>query len=258
MTNAIRSGSAVIAAAALLLLSTGAEAVATYRSQLYWGAEPYGPYDQDVTTTTGGSYSLSGTGYSMTTSGSPLNNGTAEARFSSDIGAVSVFTQIQYTASIAGPVGVSVPVRVIAYGLAEGEGFDPCCGTEQYSAAAQFTMDTQQASLIAASAIVSTGFLTESFNVDQVIYIMSNTPLDIRLSAGAGTYSSYTHTSTITGHAFVDPQFIIDPAYASQFSFVGLPTAVPEPASGALLALGAGVMAFIRRARPAQRGSTQR
>ena len=74
MTNAIRSGSAVIAAAALLLLSTGAEAVATYRSQLYWGAEPYGPYDQDVTTTTGGSYSLSGTGYSMTTSGSPSSS----------------------------------------------------------------------------------------------------------------------------------------------------------------------------------------
>ena len=249
MLNTIQIGRALFVVAALLQLGA-AQAETTYRSQLSWGYTPSTGSGQDVTTTTGGTYSMSGIGYSMTTSGSPLNNGTAEAQFSADIGAVAVGTNIKYTASLMGPAGVLVPVRVIAYGLAEGEGYDPCCGTEQYSVGAHITVDSkEQGSLISQFASANTGVLSQSFSFDQYVYMLSGTNIEVNLFAGASTISPYTHTSTITGHAFVDPQFIIDPAYASQYSFVGLPTVVPEPASGVLLALGGGVIALASRRR---------
>jgi hypothetical protein len=51
-----------------------------------------------------------------------------------------------------------------------------------------------------------------------------------------------------TAFASVDPSFIIDPAYASQFTLVGVPGA-PEPASWALLIGGFGLLGGVLRRR---------
>jgi hypothetical protein len=218
---------------------------------LLWGPTDDTKTGQVVTTTTGGSYSVIQAGYSMATSGSPLNNGTAEASFSADVGAVAVSTEIFYTLNLVGPANTLVPVRIIASGLAEGFGYSPCCGTQPYSAAASFEIfSAEQGYLVHESAIAYTGVASASLAFDQIVFIQPNTDMFVTLTAGARTIGAYQHTSTITGHAFIDPQFIVEPAFASQYAFAGLPSAIPEPASGLQLVFGGALIAFAIRKRP--------
>jgi len=251
MPNTVQIARFVVVAAALLPLGA-AHAVTTYRSTLLWGAQSSTMTGSVVTTATGGAYTMSDmTFYSMSTSGSPANNGTAEARFTADVGAVSVSTEIAYTLNLVGPQNALVPVRVTANGLAEGDGYAACCGIEPYSASVSFNaFSAEQGYLVFESASVYPGFTTKTLAYDQTVFVQANTDIFVSLSASAKTIASFTHTTTIAGHAFIDPQFTVDPAYASEYAFVGLPTAaVPEPATGALFALGGGVIAIASRCR---------
>ncbi|WP_200227244.1 PEPxxWA-CTERM sorting domain-containing protein [Rubrivivax gelatinosus] len=150
--------------------------------------------------------------------------------------------QILYSFQVTGDPWVLVPVRVQAYGEASGTGGG-------FTSVAQFRVDPAFTDGVVAQAIAqdnpafprSTGFV-----VDQVIQVYSNTDnfVNMAASANVGTYQLQG-----TAYAFVDPVFTIDPAYADRFSIVGVPSAVPEPSSWALMLGGMAIVGGAMRRR---------
>jgi hypothetical protein len=252
MSNTTAMLRALAACAALLQLGA-AQAEVTYTSTLHQGyyADPGDIYR----TTTGGAYSLSSTNWTMATSGSSANNGTADASFAAAFNANQIWagTLIEYVFRLTGPADVVVPVHVTANGHVDAYG-------ESFHAAATINVFSPgQPTLVDESAIVyhygqsQSASTSATLAVDQWVNIRSNTDVYVSLSASAGTYADALG-SPVGGHAFIDPLFIVDPAFAAQYTLVGLPAAVPEPASVALLVLGGGFLAVARRRRLASGG----
>jgi hypothetical protein len=233
---------ALVAGTTLLQLGA-ADAEVNYTRSLNTSAG----YDQ-VSTTTPDSHTWNTPAYSISTSGSAVNNGTAEASFSVLSGTFSVTQSVWYIINLTGPANVLVPVHITADGYAQ------IFGTTLDSASADFEMFSgQQNPLVKVEATAhgpdasTAGSAQATLSFDQIVYVLANTDVYVSLVVGGGSNSG-THPATVTGHAFLDPQFIVDPAYASQYAFVGLPvSAVPEPTIAAMLALGGGLLAFARR-----------
>ena len=88
--------------------------------------------------------------------------------------------------------------------------------------------------------------LKRSFFIDTLFLIYPNEEFQVGLEAGA-TGGDLNGIQPNFAHAFVDPQFIIAPAFASLYHFEGIPGApapagIPEPSSWALMLLGLGLM----------------
>lgn len=252
MSNRTAMLRTLMAGAALFVWGAAqAQSGVTYTSTLHQGY--YASPGQVFKTTTGGSYSLSMPNWTMATSGSPANNGTAEASFAAKANGEEIWagTLIEYVFRLNGPADVRVPVHITASGHVEAYG-------ENFHAAATFYMFSPgEATLVDESATVyrSHGSETPSTSAalafDDWVTIRSNTDVYVSLSASAGTYATYLG-APVGGRAFIDPQFVVDPAFASQYTLVGLPAAVPEPASAALLLIGGALVALATARRRAK------
>ena len=228
-------------AGALCLAAPAAEAV-DYRSILGWESDgsTINAY-LNKTTPVPASYAFSGVGYSARTFGSALDNGTAFAESASTIGTVQAGTRITYTASLSGPPGGLIPVEVIVSGYAHGYGAG-------YAADASIGITSSFVTLLSGNAGSSTGEAPATLSIDSVVMLAPNTDFTVTLNASTATFEPYLHAPE-DATATVDPQFIIDPAYASRYHFEGLPTvsAVPEPATWLLLYVGIAACAWRRR-----------
>ncbi len=118
MLNATRILRA-LAASATLLHWSAALAATNCRSTVHQGycADP----GQVVINHTGGTYAMATPYWTMSTSGAPANNGTAEASLSAVASGNSNWTgtNIDYIIRLAGPANVLVPVHITANGDAE-------------------------------------------------------------------------------------------------------------------------------------------
>ncbi|MGC4076389.1 MAG: PEP-CTERM sorting domain-containing protein [Rubrivivax sp.] len=93
------------------------------------------------------------------------------------------------------------------------------------------------------------------FAVNRIVDLIPGTLYTVYQYAQTHAYNTTVTDGTVTVTAdevVVDPVFTIDPAYAADYTLVGIPTSpVPEPASAALMALGATALAVKRRRRSA-------
>jgi hypothetical protein len=149
----------------------------------------------------------------------------------------SAVANVSYGIELLGAPGVPVPITVIA----------------TLSAATASGYLSDQASLTISSQV---GDYYSETCYDGACYAISPQPVVlvsgrdylVRLQASAVALADG------TAFASVDPSFVVDPAYASQFSLVGVPGA-PEPASWALLIGGFALAgAALRRRRGNNRG----
>ncbi len=158
-----------------------------------------------------------------------MAGGTVSAKAASELVIAAAKARLEYRAQVAGPAGPAVPVRVIASGYADGSGI-------YGSSSAYFTLDALTPLFGYVSH--SYGQPRQSFLIDSVIKLAPNTDFIVSLLALASAGNPYEPALSFT-EAFVDPQFIIDPAFASMYTVVGLPvTPVPEPSTLALVAAG--------------------
>lgn len=95
------------------------------------------------------------------------------------------------------------------------------------------------------------------FSVNQVVDLVPGAVYTVYLYAQTHAYNTTAAEGTVTVTAdevVVDPVFTIDPRYASDYYFSGIPTApVPEPGTASLMALGATALGLVRRRRSVTR-----
>jgi hypothetical protein len=161
----------------------------------------------------------------VTLSGVPFLGGGAQNNFYT-----SAVANVTYGIELLGSPGVSVPIMVIA----------------TLSAATASGYLSDQASLKLSSQV---GDYYSETCYDGACYPIS--PQPVVLVSGRDYLVSLQASAVAladgTAFASVDPSFVIDPAYASQFTLVGVP-GVPEPATWAMLIGGFGLVgAALRR-----------
>lgn len=145
----------------------------------------------------------------------------------------SASTQLLYSVNLVGPAGPAVPVRVLASGFADGSG-------NHADASAYFLFD----GLPQLRGFASYNGLSQvraQFVIDTVLMLNPNTDYRVSLLATANAGSPFEHGPDFA-EAFVDPQFIVDAAFASRYTMTGVPSVVPEPGSALLFLLGLAVL----------------
>jgi hypothetical protein len=194
-----------------------------------------------------GTYATSEAGGSASATVGPANGGTINV-FATSLGAPDNYNGmvadgwISYDVQFVGMSNISVPVRVQAHGYAQGSG-------NGYQADTSFSITGQNFSTVGASAETSSSDPFVSFVFDQMVSFSSNTSYHVQLFASA---SAVFRNGGGTASAFVDPVFTIDPAYANNFTIVGVPGqtgAVPEPAAWAMMVGGFGLVGSAMRRR---------
>jgi hypothetical protein len=203
-------------------------------------------YYHTVGGTTPGTYATSEAGGSASASVNPTNGGTIEVSATS-LGAPDNYNGmvadglIGYDIQVFGLSDISVPVRVQAYGYAQGSGFG-------YQGNTSFQISGQNFATVGGHAETSAESPFVSFSFDQTILFTSNTDYHVQLFANA---SAVFRNGGGAAVAFVDPVFTVDAAYADRFSIAGVPgqaSAVPEPGVWALMVVGFGMVgAALRR-----------
>jgi hypothetical protein len=197
-----------------------------------------------------GTYTTSEAGGLASATVSPATGGTINVSATSlgapdNYNGMTAYGLIRYDIQLFGLPDISVPVRVQAYGYAQGAGFG-------YQGNTSFQMTGQSLGTVGGHAETSIENPFASFSFDQTIILDSNTDYNVQLFANV---SAVFRNGGGTALAFVDPVFTVDPSYADRFSIVGAPGqagAVPEPAAWALMALGFGLAGAVMR-RPKRR-----
>ncbi len=147
----------------------------------------------------------------------------------------AAMSQIDYVLSLVGPAGPPVPVHVVASGFADGSG-------SRTQSSAFFTLNgTSLSDSLHASVFHNFADGRHDFMIDTVILFQPNADYSVRLLALASTGLA-TDNNLNFSEAFVDPLFIVDAAFASRYTVVGVPgqapPSVPEPNSALLCMLG--------------------
>ena len=166
------------------------------------------------------------------------NGGSVDSTIQTSIGQAVARTRIIYYPRLVGPAGPALQVRVIASGFAEGFGLAS-------NSTATFVVNALAGQLLG-SVTHNGNELTRSFFIDTLFLIHPNEEIQVSLEASA-TGGDLLGIQPNLAHAFVDPQFIIAPAFASLYHFEGIPGApapagIPEPSSWALMLLGLGLI----------------
>lgn len=169
-----------------------------------------------------------------------MAGGTVSAKATSELVIAAAKARLEYRAHLAGPAGPAVPVRVIASGYADGSGI--------YGISSAFFALNALTPLFGYVSH-SYGQPRQSFVIDSVIMLAPNTDFIVSLMALASSGNPYEPALSFA-EAFVDPQFIVDSAFASMYTVVGLPvTPVPEADTWAMLLAGLGLVAAAVRRR---------
>lgn len=203
------------------------------------------------------SYAVAIGGASASSSTSNAHGGTASAQANAGgYSPAAALGHIDYTFTISGDASYTyVPVRVQARGWAKG-------GGAVFEGYADLRVDGVTGNVIDKEIIADQGFYGpySEFSVDQVVYLLSDTPTEVSMAATAngGQYGVYSGWA----EAFVDPIFTIDPAYADRFKLVGIPQdtsadGVPEPAIWSLMVNGFGAIGATMRRRSTLRTDRQ-
>ena len=142
-----------------------------------------------------------------------------------------------------GPAGPGVPVHVIASGFADGTG-------SRTQSSAFFNLNgTSLSDSLHASVSHNFADGRHDFMIDTFILFQPNADYRVQLLALAST-GLPTDGNLNFSEAFVDPQFIVDPAFASMYTVVGVPdlapASIPEPSSALLCMLGLMVSAGVK------------
>ena len=232
--------SKVCAAAALALLPLATLGLPVeYRGGV--AATPFiggPPVINGGTTVAQAHYAVASGGGSATSTSMSANGGSVESTIQTSIGQANASTRIVYYPRLIGPTGPALQVRVIASGFAEGFGLAS-------NSTATFVMSAVAGQLFG-SVTHNGNELKRSFFIDTLFMFTPNEVFQVGLEASA-TGGDLNGIQPNFAHAFVDPQFIIAPAFASLYHFEGIPGApapagIPEPASWALMLLGLGLI----------------
>lgn len=164
---------------------------------------------------------------------------------------------LRYSITLVGPAGGPIGVNVLANGYADGSGRSPASGEQLFSGRARFLLLTDIPIVAEVFASVFATQTRQSFAVNTLRFFQPNVRYDVDLFAEAGGGASHGITTASTAEAFVDPVFTVDPAFASLYQLVGVPSAppggggaIPEPSVWAALLVGFGcVGAALRRRR---------
>lgn len=218
------------------------------------------PMDQSGgTTTTPMTYTAALSGIQAMSETHSANGGSAEVTASSATNsAAGANAQINYRVYLYGPAGVYVPIRFVAAGYVDARILGSGSG---YAATTSFIVNfgTATDNQISGYAAISPR-LTGSFTVDETVGVYAGSFFDVQLEVSAGAGGPGSDQSY--AHAFVDPVFTIDPAFAALYRLEGIPgldevdpspppsSAVPEPGTWAIVLLGLGLLAGARRWSP--------
>jgi hypothetical protein len=251
------TGSGIGRTALALIFALGTAAPA-FAATTYTGSVgiAYGP-ETSGTTDAPASYAVSDTGASGSVSLSDAHHGEIDSSVTTAGAAILASGIIKYVFQVAGDESTFVPVHVQAHGYAEGSGsFN---GTANFKLFYSAPDDFPYNSILSDSADVygyGPGHTLnyDEFEIDQWVMMWSNSNSIVEMYANA--YADFYAGPGGTAHAFLDPIFTIDPAYASRFTITGLPGdasppsgAVPEPASWAMMLAGFGLVGGAMRGR---------
>lgn len=251
-------------AAALTFGAANAQAATTYigNVNLQVGPSSSGSYHAGGVTSDPASYGLSVDGAYGTSITTNALGGSVYASGGGGAGNTSgeADATISYYLEVVGPAGPDVPVEVLASGYANGSGLYTLGGSSlpAYTAQAQFSVQTDTTPVYG-QANTSTG--SGAFSVDETGYFSPDFQYIVNLFVQAGGHGIKNDDGSVTSgtaQAYIDPQFIIDPAYASLYHIVGVPVtpSAPEPESWALMILGVGIAGTVLRRRALRRGGS--
>ena len=228
------------------------------------------------TTSDPAAYLAAGSGGTASSLSQGSNGGSVESTAQS-VGNTTVVNQagarttLSYRVDIvaldpSAPLNVSIPIRIVASGFTEGADLAGGTANRAYvDASVEFIvgLNNGQANLIDVQPGDANDYALHTFNVDQTFHFTPTDNFEVFLSAYAGAGAGGS-TDPGYAHAFVDPTFTIDPAFASLYQLVGIPemsavtpppagTSVPEPSTGWLLLFGVVLLVSAGRGRTAAR-----